>query len=243
MAEIDLKQLSEKLLEKDFPEKDVKRFLAYVDNAIREEKTKDADKRSVTKNNTDALYSLAVKYFNMGVTIDGVNAVVSGYNMVMVTYHGYKNAVLRVYPEAEVDIQLVREGDTFKFAKESGSVVYSHQIADPFEQQEKPIIGAYVVFKTKRGEFLETLNKTDFDKMKNASKMKYLWESWASEFWLKSVIKRACKRHFYDVVAEIDKDDNEQYGIEEKVKASDNKKADIIAKAKANGNTPPSTAE
>lgn len=242
MAEIDIKQLSEKLLAKDYPEKDVKRFLAYVDNAIREEKNKEADKKSVTKNNTDALYSLAVKYFNMGVTIDGVNAVVSGFNMVMVTYHGYKNAVLRVYPEAEVDIQLVREGDTFNFAKESGSVVYTHNIADPFEQTEKPIIGAYVVFKTKRGEFLETLNKTDFDKMKNASKMKYLWDSWASEFWLKSVIKRACKRHFYDVVAEIDKDDNEQYGIEEKVKASDNKKADIIAKAKANGNTPPTPA-
>lgn len=241
MAEIDIKQLSEKLLAKDYPEKDVKRFLAYVDNAVREEKTKADDKKSVTKNNTDALYSLAVKYFNMGVTIDGVNAVVSGYNMVMVTYHGYKNAVLRVYPEAEVDIQLVREGDDFKFAKESGSVVYTHSIADPFEEQEKAIIGAYVVFKTKRGEFLETLNRTDFDKMKNASKMKYLWESWASEFWLKSVIKRACKRHFYDVVAEIDEQDNADYGIEKEVKASDSKKADIIAKAK-NGNTTPTPA-
>lgn len=242
MANIDVKQLSEKLLAKDYPEKDVKRFLAYVDNAIREEASKDAEKKAVTKNNTDALYSLAVKYFNMGVTIDGVNAVVSGYNMVMVTYHGYKNAVLRAYPEAELDIQLVREGDTFSFAKESGSVVYTHSLADPFENEEKEIIGAYFVAKTKRGEFLETLNKTDFEKMKKASKMKYLWDSWASEFWLKSVIKRGCKRHFYDVVAEIDEQDNADFGIEEKVKASDNKKADIIAKAKANGNTPPSPA-
>lgn len=242
MAEIDIKSLGEKLLAKDYPEKDVKRFLAYVDNAIREERNKDNDKKSVTKNNTDALYSLAVKFFNMGVTIDGVNAVVSGSNMVMVTYHGYKNAVLRAYPEAEIDIQLVRDGDQFSFAKESGSVVYSHTIADPFQEKEAEIIGAYVVFKTKRGEFLETLNRTDFNKMKDASKMKYLWTSWASEFWLKSVIKRACKRHFYDVVAEIDKQDNEDFGIEEKVKASDDKKADIIAKAKANDNTPPNPA-
>ncbi len=240
MADIDVKSLGDKLLAKDYPEKDVKRFLAYVDNAIREEKTKEADKRSVTKNSTDALYSLAVKYFNMGVVIDGVNAVVSGSNMVMVTYHGYKNTVLRAYPEAEMDIQLVRQGDTFNFAKESGSVVYTHSLADPFENAEAPIIGAYFIAKTKRGEFLETLNKTDYEKMKKGSKMSYLWDTWASEFWLKSVVKRGCKRHFYDVVAEIDKDDNEQYGIEEKVKASDDKKADIIAKAKANGRAPQS---
>ena len=220
-------------LEGKYPVQDVKKFIAYLDNANREEKTKADEKKSVTKNTNESLYSLFTKFYNMGVTIDGVNAVVAGYNMVMVTYHGYKNAVLRVYPEAQIDVQLVREGDDFKVAKESGSVLYTHNIADPFADAESKIIGAYAVFKTKRGEFLETLNKTDFEKMKNASKMKYLWDTWASEFWLKSVIKRACKRHFYDIVAEIDKVDNDDFGLEEKVKASDSKKAEIIAEAKS----------
>jgi hypothetical protein len=168
----------------------------------------------------------------MGILIDGVNAVITGRNMAMVTFHGYKNAVLRVYPEAQIDIQLVREGDDFKVAKKSGAVMYSHNIADPFADQEAKIIGAYAVFKTKRGEFLETLNKTDYEKMEKSSKMSYLWDQWPSEFWLKSVIKRACKRHFYDIVAEIDKVDNDDFGLEEKVKASEDKKSEIIEAVK-----------
>lgn len=227
----EVKTISEMLTDK-YPESDIKKFVAYLDNAKREEMAKDVEKRSITKNDNAGLYSLFIKFYNMGVTIDGINAVITGKNMVMVTYHGYKNAVLRAYPEATIDVQLVREGDDFKVSKESGSVVYQHNIANPFASEESPIVGAYVVIKTKRGEYLETLNKADYEKMKSASKMQYLWKNWASEFWLKSVIKRACKRHFYDLVAEIDKVDNEEYGIEDKVKASKSKKADIVAAAK-----------
>jgi hypothetical protein len=141
-----------------------------------------------------------------------VNVVVTGNNMTMVTYHGYRNAVLNVYPEAQIDVQLVREGDTFSFGKESGKISYSHKIANPFTDTK--IVGAYAIFKTKRGELMESLNLADYEKMKNASKMKFLWTQWESEFWLKSVMKRACKRYFYDVVAEIDKEDNATYGLQ-----------------------------
>ncbi|MDP4226021.1 MAG: recombinase RecT [Bacteroidota bacterium] len=217
---------------KSYPEVEVRKFIAYLDDTKRSELAKPEEKRSVTKNSEQDIYSIFVKYYNMGVLIDGVNAVIAGRNMAMVTYHGYKNAVLRAYPETEFDVQLVREGDEFGVAKESGSIIYRHNIADPFSQESHPIIGAYAIIKTKRGEYFEALNKADFDEMKKGSKMKYLWETWESEFWLKSVIKRACKRHFYDLVAEIDKQDNDDFGLEEKVKAGDAKKSDIIAEAK-----------
>lgn len=211
MADATLKSV---LIEKGLPEKEAAKFALYVNNAKAEESRKDEGKaKPVTANTSEMLIALAVKFWNMDILIDGVNAIISGKNMAMVTFNGYKNKVLKTYPETQFDIQLVREGDTFNFSKKDGHVHYDHQIGDPFSQNNKPIIGAYVVFKNKRGEFLEMLNKKDFDEMKKASKQSYLWGTWESEFWLKSVIKRACKRHFYDVIAEIDKNDNDDYGL------------------------------
>jgi hypothetical protein len=209
----ELSSLKEKLLNKQMPEKDVNKILAYIQGAIRDESQK--EKRPVTSNTVDMLYTLVFKFWNMGLLVDGINVVITGKNMAMVTFHGYKNKVLQTYPETHFDIQLVREGDEFTVAKESGAVVYQHNIGNPFVETEPPIIGAYIVFKNKRGEFIETLNKTDYEKMKDASRQKFLWGQWESEFWLKSVIKRACKRHFYDVVEEIDKYDNDNFGIRE----------------------------
>jgi hypothetical protein len=206
----ELVKLKEKLIDKKMPEHDVNKILAYLSGAINAEQYK--DKKPVTSNTIDMLYTLIFKWWNQGLLIDGVNVVITGKNMAMVTFHGYKNKVLQTYPETQFDIQLVREGDEFSVSKESGAVVYQHNIGDPFTDTEPVIKGAYVVFKNKRGEFIETLNRTDYLKMKKASGQK-TWDDWASEFWLKSVIKRACKRHFYDVVEEIDKMDNEDFGL------------------------------
>jgi len=197
--------LKKKLIDAGHDEQEVGKFLAHLH-----------DVRNANKpiNVTDTYaYSAYAKVTNLGIPFDGVSAVFTGQKMFMVTADGYKNRVLKTYPETEIDMQLVREGDKFQLAKESGSVVYSHTIANPFEDKE--IEGAYVVMKNKRGEFIETLNKADFEKMKNASKQGYLWKTWASEFWLKSVVKRACKRHFKDIITEIDKLDNEYYGLKD----------------------------
>lgn len=205
--------LKDTLIEKKIPEAQVNKIIAYIESAKKSEEGKDANKRPVTNNDAQTLYRLIMKYWNLGLAIDGVNVVITGKNMAMVTFNGYKNKVLATYPETEFDVQLVKEGDTFKFSKDSGHVKYTHDLADPFGTAKSKIVGAYVVFKNKRGEFLETLNRDDYEKMKKASKQAYLWGDWESEFWLKSVIKRACKRHFYDVVDEIDKVDNDDYGL------------------------------
>lgn len=208
-----LKVLSDKKVNQGFQSK----FISYYDSAARAEQGKNSqgiDKpKIVSSQSSDVLAGLVQKFANLGLPIDGVNVVITGKNMAMVTYNGYKNKVLETYPESEFDIQLIREGDEYSFAKESGSIVYTHNIGDPFASKEPKIIGAYCIIKNKRGEFLETLNMNDYEEMRKGSKQTFLWDKWASEFWLKSVIKRACKRHFNDIVAEIDKVDNDEYGL------------------------------
>lgn len=167
-----------------------------------------------------------------GFALDGVNYVITGNKMYMPTYKAFKNKLYMVYPDTVIDLQLIREGDTYNFAKESGSVLYTHDLADPFGATEGKILGAYCVIKNSRGEFLETLNSTDYKKMRDASKTPTTWDKWQSEFYLKSVIKRACKRHFNDITKQIEERDNEAVGLATLVKASDDKKAAIIAAQK-----------
>lgn len=200
---------------------DSKRFVAYVDSINR----KDKKDRDLTFGMSEVLMSkIYNRYISAGIVIDGINAAFTAYNRVFITWVGYKNKVISVYPESEFDTQLVREKDTISFGKESGSVIYSHNISDPFSSNIG-IIGAYCVIKNKRGEFLETLGKDDFEKMKSQSDLKDGWSKWESEFWLKSVIKRACKRHFNDIVVEIEKIDNEDYTITDLGAGEDKKKA------------------
>lgn len=230
-------QIKAKLLEK-YKAPDnidlVNTSILYVQKKITEKKKNDQG-QWVNSYNFDAgwlLQSIA-ECIDNGFALDGVNYVITGNRMYMPTYHAFKNKIYMVYPDTVFDLQLVRDGDEFTVSKESGSVIYQHNIADPFTATESKIKGAYCVIKNSRGEFLETLNSTDFDKMRNASKNPALWGKWLSEFWLKSVIKRACKRHFHDITKAIDEKDNEVVGIDDMVKASDDKKAGIVAAAKA----------
>ena len=120
-----------------------------------------------------------------------------------------------VYPESVIDCQLVREGDEFDFSKESGKVIYTHKISNPFEKKE--IIGAYCIIKNKRGEFITILTKDDIDKHRKVAKTDYIWRQWFDEMALKTVVKKACKLHFADVYQNIEEVDNENYDLEKLV--------------------------
>lgn len=203
----------------------INKFSAYLDSINKRDKK--GNDMTFGMSNED-MVKIFIKYDNIGIAIDGINAAITAYNRVFISWIGYKNKVLSVYPEAEFDVQLVREDDTISFAKESGSVIYTHSLGSPFASN-KGIVGAYCVIKTKRGEALETLGKDDFEKMKSGSKLQASWDKWESEFWLKSVIKRACKRHFNDIVADIERVDNEDYSDEAKPTKDDKKKAILEA--------------
>lgn len=145
---------------------------------------------------------------NMYIDGDTITLQFKGKVMLSYNYQAYKNKLLNVYPETLFDIQIVCKGDSFSFKKESGKIIYYHDINDPFAT-DREIIGTYCIIKNSRGEFLETLNMSDINKMKAAAKTKAIWDAWFSEMVLKSVIKRACKRHFKDVTNNMDSIDNE----------------------------------
>lgn len=144
--------------------------------------------------------------------IDGETITLTNKGKVMVTYdyQAYKNRLLNIYPETLFDIQLVHRGDSFSFQKESGRVIYKHVLGDPFALN-KEIIGSYCIIKNNRGEFIETLNIDEIQKMKNVAKTQKIWNEWYGEMILKSNIKRSCKRHFKDLVVNIEQIDNENY--------------------------------
>lgn len=201
----DLNKVKELLLKKGKDTAKVEKAIAYLSGAQQANIHTDLE-----------LYSLVTKYLNAGTNLDGVNVVLTGRNMAMITFHGFLNKVKSLHPDIFFDVQLVREGDVFKFAKESGSVVYTHEIANPFD--DKPIVGAYAVVKLNNeggDESLELLNLRDFTEMKSKSRNAKIWDQWPTEFWRKSVIKRACKVYFSEEIAELEKIDNDDFGLED----------------------------
>lgn len=129
-------------------------------------------------------------------------------------YQAYKNKMLIAYPESRVDVQLVYEGDTFNFAKIDGNITYQHDFTDPFNQKAEKIIGGYCVIQNKRGEFITILSKEDIDKHRKVAKTDYIWREWFKEMALKTIIKKACKQHFLDIYQDIERNDNENYDLE-----------------------------
>lgn len=220
----DLANVKKLLLDKGKDKIKVEKAITYLSTADQ-----------TAKHNDTELYTLISKYLNAGTNLDGINVILSGKNMGLITFHGYMNKVKQLHPDVFFDVQLVKEGDEFKFAKESGSIVYTHNFTDPFGS--KPIIGAYCVVKLNnenKDESLELLNKEDFDKMKGSSRNSSTWNKWESEFWRKSVIKRACKVYFTEEVQALEEIDNADYGLDDlkNEKADEQTKNDIIANAK-----------
>jgi len=129
-------------------------------------------------------------------------------------YVAYKNKMLLAYPESKIDVSLVYQGDDFSVAKESGSVIYSHNIKNPFDRKEEDIIGGYCVIQNRRGEFLTIMSKEDIEKHRKTAKTDYIWRQWFIEMALKTVIKKAVKQHFSDVFEKIEDTDNENYSLE-----------------------------
>jgi len=129
-------------------------------------------------------------------------------------YVAYKNKMLIAYPESKIDMALVYEGDEFSVAKESGSVMYHHNLKDPFKREDKNIIGGYCVIINKRGDFITTLSLADIEKHRKVAKTDFIWKQWFAEMALKTVIKKAIKQHFDDIYQGIEELDNENYNLE-----------------------------
>lgn len=194
----------------------VNNYITYL-KFLESEKTKDQKTKNAwfAFQKEEQLSEFYKKVASDNVFIDGETITIGFRGKLLITYNyqAYKNLVLNVYPETLFDMQNVHDGDSFSFNKENGKVIYSHKINNPFALNKK-IIGTYCIIKNSRGEFLETLNMQDIEKMKAVATTKNIWEDWQSEMVLKSVIKRACKRHFRDIVVNVEKIDNENNDLD-----------------------------
>lgn len=142
-------------------------------------------------------------------------------------YIAYKNKMLTVYPESIFDEGIVYKDDSFQFKKESGRVIYTHDINNPFGHNEKDIVGCYCIIKNKRGEFLTTLSIQELEKHRKVAKTDYIWSNWLVEMYKKTVIKKACKVHFEDIYQNIETIDNENYDLEKPLGISIETKQEI----------------
>ena len=216
---MDYLKLKQALLTKSHKEERVNIYVKYLqDLATRKNKDGNVEAYWFKSNmNHQLAFDLYEKVAIDGLFIDGETITIGYKKRVIITYNyqAYKNKVLMTYPDTVFDIQLVYKGDKFSFQKKNGIVYYQHDMSDPFSET-KELIGTYCIIKNKRGEFIEMLNKTEIKKMKSVSKMSYIWDNWEGEMWKKSVIKRACKTHFFDVTSNMDALDNEDnYSFDE----------------------------
>jgi hypothetical protein len=195
-----------------YKKSDVENFIAYV------QRLKTDKKRDGSLTNPWSLKISDAKYIELFERVAGEGLVLDGKHItiqntgISYDYIAYKNKMYLKYPDTQFDVQLVKETDTFSFAKENGKITYTHEIKNPFGNEE--IIGGYAVIKNKRGEFITLLSKEDIAKHRKVAKTDYIWREWFEEMALKTVVKKACKLHFSDIYSGIEKEDNENYDLD-----------------------------
>ena len=207
------------LLQDQNPE-DAKKFAAYCVRLYLEKKDGKPKNPWMQKKQPQQLADLFRRVAAEGLAFDGVHVTLQSTG-VHYDYVAYKNKMLVAYPESEIDIQTVYEGDDFSCYKQNGLVYYNHTIKDPFNGNDDDIKGAYCVIKNKRANFITTMGRDEITKHRRVAKTDYIWSQWFKEMCMKTVIKKACKLHFNDIYTTIEEMDNENNDIEKAVKPTE----------------------
>lgn len=149
------------------------------------------------------------KLSKINLPLDGKHVTLTSRGITL-DYIAYKNKFLSIYPNAEIDFDLVYNDDEFSIKKENGKVLYEHKIGNPFSKKRENLFGAYCVIKIhNRGEFQVTLDLEELKKHENLSNMKYLYNQWWVELYKKTIIRKALKFHFEDDFDDFNKIDDE----------------------------------
>jgi len=189
-------------------------FASYCQRLLIEKDKQGKEKNPWMKLKTaEALSELFRRVSTEGLVFDGKHITLQNIG-ISYDYVAYKNKMLLAYPESKIDMDVVKEGDTFTAGKENGMVVYKHLIKDALQSADaKTITGAYCVLTNKRGSFLTVLSKEDIQKHKKVAKTSMIWDAWFKEMVLKTVLKKACKYHFDDIFEGMNEIDNEQIDL------------------------------
>lgn len=198
-----------KILEKDFKnnKQEVKNFADYVYKLQAEPKNTWAISRQANIW-ADAFKKVA----NEWLWFDGVHITMQS-TWISFDYIAYKNKMLLVYPESKIDINIVYQWDEFEYAKIDWVITYKHKYKNPFWNTNDNIIWWYCIIKNKRWEFITILTKDEFDKHRQVARWDFIWKNWYKEMCMKTLMKKSCKTHFFDVYQVIEEEDNTQYDL------------------------------
>ena len=202
-------------------EKGASDFAAYVAKSIAEKDRKTGKLKNPHFQNRSAEFFVDIfnRVKEAGLVFDGKHVTLQQTGITL-DYVAYKNKMLVSYPESKISIGVVYDGDSFSFSECDGKVRYTHEHSNPFNKSDDKIIGVYVVIRNKRGEFLTTLDMNEIKKHRAVSKGDFIWKAWFVEMCKKTVMKKACKYHFDDVVTSLDEIDNENYDLDLPIQAN-----------------------
>jgi len=211
---------------KDFDQFQVKNYANYLEFVECDEKDGVRRNKWMKFRSEEELIDFFKKVNSEGLVFDGVHITLQSTG-ISYDYQAYKNKMLIAYPESIIDDDLVYKNDVFDSRKESGKVIYSHEIQNPFSRKDNDLIGGYCVIKNKRGEFITMLGKDDIDKHRKVARTDMFWQKWYPEMVRKTIIKKACKKHFADVFENIINMDNHENDIENDLEVSLSTKQEI----------------
>lgn len=214
---------------KEEKQEQAQKFAAYCVRLFKEQKGGVPKNPWMQTKTPEQLAQLFKRVAAEGIVFDGVHVTLQSTG-VNYDYVAYKNKMLVAYPESEIDIQVVYEGDEFSCYKQNGLVFYNHTIKDPFNGKDEDIKGTYCVIKNKRGNFITSMGRDEISKHRRVAKTDYIWAQWFKEMCMKTVMKKACKLHFNDIYTTIEDMDNENTDVEKEVKPTEleNYKAQIV---------------
>ncbi|MEY4390072.1 MAG: hypothetical protein RLZZ167_712 [Pseudomonadota bacterium] len=142
-----------------------------------------------------------------------------------VGYPGFIYSLKREVPDANIVVNLVKDGDLFTVKKYGDIEEYTHTVKDAFAGQDK-IVGGYCYLSFTLGDRkiakVETMSKNEIDKIKSCAITDIIWNKWYEEKAKIAILRRACKVIFAGLSSErINKlleHDNRDYNLNQEVK-------------------------
>jgi len=142
-----------------------------------------------------------------------------------VGYRGFIYAIKRAYPDANIVVNLVKEGDIFSIKKDGDIEEYTHTYKDPFAGQDK-IVGGYCYISFTLGNRkiskVEAVSREEINKIKGSAKQDFIWKAWFEEKAKVAIIRRGCKVIFAglnnELIDNLVNKDNEDYDLNQEPK-------------------------
>lgn len=163
---------------------------------------KDPDKKFLIFATTSSLALCFMESMQIGIPIDRrglVHIVVYGMQAELeIDYRGFIYYLSKHYDDADFDIKLVFEGDTFNHWSSNGDDQYEYK-KDPARTRNDytKVTWAFMFMTyTKNGRErskIEVMDKVELDKVKSKAKTQKVWDEWLGEMYKKAVCRRGCK--------------------------------------------------